>query len=297
MLWILLYTGILAGAFAAWVIWSNHTFEETFYTLYSVKIETPVRMVLLTDLHQKSFGKDNETLIARIARLEPDLILVSGDVVNKDKPDLDYAVGLCEKLTEIAPVYYGLGNHENEVIYGADLNKDYLEAAADQLGDHPEDLTPLIRNGELLDRLEAAGVCVVQNQSVMAEIKDNQIEIGGISTNISSFWPYSGQFVYRFAKEDTQPFKVLISHRPEPVAQYIMGYPIDLVVSGHNHGGIVRIPGKGGLFSVDQGFFPEYDAGLREQEGMTMVIGRGLGGHGVIPRVFNRPELVIIDIH
>ncbi len=297
MLKTLVMIGVLSGACTAWIIWSNRTFGETFYTLYSRKIETPVRAVLLTDLHEKRFGENNQELILRIGELKPDLILIAGDALNKMQPDIEYVISLCQSLSEIAPVYYGLGNHENEIVYGTDLNKNYLESKAEALGENQEDFSPLIQNGELLDRLEENGIQVVQNQSVEALIKGNIIEIGGISTNLSSFWPYSGQFVYGFSQQDQDNFKILISHRPELVTQYIAGYPIDLVVSGHNHGGIIRIPGLGGLISADGGFFPECDEGMIEWEEMTMVISRGLGGHGSVPRVFNQPELVIIDIN
>ena len=87
---------------------------------------------------------------------------------------------------------------------------------------------------------------IVQNESVITTVNGNKIEIGGISTNLSSFWPNSGQFVYRFAESDSDHFKILISHRPDPVMEYIAGYRLDLVVSGHTHGGIVRITGKCG---------------------------------------------------
>lgn len=297
VLWILFVIGIIAGTCIAWIIWSNHSFGETFYTLYSYKVETPVRAILLTDLHEKSFGENNQDLISRIEELNPDMILIAGDVINKKKPDITYAANLCESLIEIAPVYYGLGNHENEIIYGSDLNKEYLEDKADKLGDNQEDFSPLVQNEELLERLEKAGVQVVQNQVVEAEINGNTIEIGGVSTNLSSFWPYSGNFVYSFAQEEQQNFKILICHRPEPVVQNIMGEPIDLVVSGHNHGGIIRIPGVGGLLSADGGLFPEYDSGMIERDSMTMIISRGLGGHSIVPRIFNQPELVIIDMN
>lgn len=297
VLWILFVIGIIAGTCIAWIIWSNHSFGETFYTLYSYKVETPVRAILLTDLHEKSFGENNQDLISRIEELNPDMILIAGDVINKKKTDIPYAVNLCESLVEIAPVYYGLGNHENEIIYGSDLNKEFLEDKADKLGDNQEDFSPLVQNEELLERLEKVGVQVVQNQAVEAEVNGNTIEIGGVSTNLSSFWPYSGNFVYNFSQEEQQKFKILICHRPEPVVQHIMGEPIDLVVSGHNHGGIIRIPRVGGLLSADGGLFPEYDSGMIERESMTMIISRGLGGHSIVPRIFNRPELVIIDIN
>ena len=297
LLWIFLVLGILAGAGWAWIKWSNHRFEETFYTIYSYKVETPVRAVLLSDLHQCLFGADNEELVSRIRELGPDIILIAGDVINKSETDIEYALSLCSRLAEIAPVYYGLGNHENEVIYGSDLNREYLEARQEELGEEQEDFTPLIQNRELLQGLDQAGVCVVQNRSVLAEIKGSLIRIGGISTNVSSFWPYSEQFVHEFIQAEDEVFKILISHRPEPAAEYILGEPVDLVVSGHNHGGIIRIPGKGGVFSADGGFFPQYTEGMTKQGEMTMIVGRGLGGHGMLPRIFNPPELVIIDIN
>lgn len=289
--------GVLAAAFIVWGVRSNRTFGETFYTLYSYKIETPVRAVLLTDLHEKSFGENNQELLSRIRELKPDLILIAGDVINKKDSDIGYAVSLCQDLAEIAPVYYGLGNHENEVIYGSELNKDFLDSQTEILGENKEDLGPLVQNTELLKQLEKDGICVVQNQSVETEIKGNRIEIGGLSTNLSSFWPYSGQFVYNFSQQEQENYKILLSHRPEPIAQYIAGYPIDLVVSGHNHGGIIRIPRLGGLLSADGGLFPDYDEGMTEWEDMTMVVSRGLGGHGIVPRICNQPELVIIDIN
>ena len=288
---------VVAGTIAAWIAWSNSTFEETFYTMESSKIEEPVRVILLADLHQASFGTGNEERIARVGALKPDAILLAGDVINKNAPDWDYAVNLCRGLTEIAPVYYGMGNHENEVLYGQDLNKEFLEAAADTLGDSKEDFVPLLRDGQVWNTLKDTGVQLLQNESTVVDIKGNSVKIGGVSTNLSSFWPYSGEFIYQFAEEDNQDFKILISHRPEPVKAYISDYAVDLVVSGHNHGGIVRIPGVGGLVSEAEGLFPTYDDGWFEWDRMTLVISRGLGGHGLIPRVFNKPELIIVDIN
>lgn len=292
----LLVFGLCLSVFFGWVSWSNRNFVETFYSLYSSKVDTRVRAILLSDLHQASFGENNDRLISRVGKLEPDVILIAGDVVTKGKADIDYAVSLCGQLARIAPVYFGLGNHENSVIYGGDLNKDFLEENRQALGDDPECFDPLIQDSLLLDGLKSAGVTVLQNGSAAVEVGENRLEIGGISTNISSFWPYSGQFVSGFAGDEPGNFKILISHRPDPIMRYIAGYPIDLVVSGHGHGGVIRIPGKGGLLDSEGGFFPEYDGGRFERGDMTLIVSRGLGGHGWIPRIFNPPELVVIDI-
>lgn len=288
---------VVIVVFAVWVIRSNSTFGETFYTMDSYKIEEPVRIILLADMHQKSFDGGNETLISRIERLKPDAILLAGDIVNGKGADWNYALDLCEALVKIAPVYYGMGNHENEALYGEDLNKEFLENSAGELGGSPEDFTPLLREDQVWKNLQEAGVHLLQNESVTVDINGNAVKIGGVGTNVSSFWPYSGQFITRFTGEDPEMFKILISHRPEVVTKYIGDYAIDLVVSGHNHGGIVRIPGVGGLVSEAEGLFPKYDGGWYESENMILLISRGLGEHGLIPRIFNQPELVVLDIN
>lgn len=286
-----------AAVAAVWIVQSNRGFVETFYTIRSYQIEEPIRLIVLADLHQASFGEKNETLIARVEALKPDAIILAGDIVNKEDTDWDYAVHLCQSLVEIAPVYYGLGNHENEALYGEDLNIEFLEGKSDKLGDTPEDFTPLLLEPQVWERLEETGVQLLQNQSVTVEIKGNLVEIGGIATNNSSFWPYSGEFFTRFSQENPDVFKILLSHRPEVVTKYLSDAPVDLVVSGHNHGGIIRIPGIGGLVSDAEGLFPEYDGGWYELDGPSLLISRGLGGHGLVPRVFNPPELVILDIN
>ena len=124
---IFLSLAVVAGVVAGWIVWSNRTFEETFYLMDSWKVEEPMRLILLSDLHQKEFGPGNERLLERVQALKPDAILIAGDVVNKTKTDWSYAVDLCKGLVEIAPVYYGMGNHENEALYGQDLNKEFLE--------------------------------------------------------------------------------------------------------------------------------------------------------------------------
>lgn len=288
---------IVIAAVAGWLCWPNSVFTESFYTLYSYKVEKTVRAVLIADIHQVEFGQNNNVLLSRIGELEPDIILIAGDTINKDEPNIEYAISLCQRLMQIAPVYYGLGNHENEVLYGSDLNAEFLQQKADALQNGPEDFMPIVQDNTLLEGLKNAGVVVLQNEAVTVEINGNKMEIGGISTNLSSFWPHSGQFIQSFAGEDAEHFRILISHRPDPVMEYIPDYYADLVVSGHNHGGIVRIPGIGGLLSEDEGLFPKYDSGMIQSGNMTMVISRGLGGHGVIPRIFNQPELVVLDIH
>ncbi len=286
---------ICVAAFWVYNNRQNQTFEETVYRIFSDKIDEPVRMVLLTDLHQVTFGAGNAELIEGVRRLDPDLILIGGDMVNDQNTDVNVAVELCKGLAEIAPVYYGMGNHENVAVYGMNLYKEDLEAAGIAAGE-AGDFSQLVKDDTLLRGLEECGVTVLQNTSEKIQINGNTLLIGGISTSVDGFWPYSGKFFTEFDSEGGDEYKILLSHFPSTVSRYLDDCSVDLALSGHNHGGIVRIPGLGGLISYDEGWFPENDAGKRQIGDTTLIISRGLGNHGRIPRICNKPELVVIDL-
>ncbi len=283
------------GLFLCWNLYENRSFENTYYNVFSDDIGETVRAVFLSDLHQASFGEDNQELVDEIKRLHPDLILTGGDMINEKDPDISCVVELCRRLTSIAPVYYGMGNHENTVVYGMDLTLQNLEGAGVP-AEEEEDFSELIKDESLLTGLEEAGVIVLQNHFVRTEVNGNSIVIGGISTNIDAFWPYSGHFFSDFEAEPDTDFKILLSHFPYPVPRYLDDSSIDLALSGHNHGGIIRIPGIGALFSYE-GWFPEYTDGLTYINDIALIVSRGLGGHGWIPRICNKPELVVIDLY
>ncbi len=296
---ILKYISVLLVAAAVCIgglyIWSgieSRTISYSYYAVYPEHVVAPMRAVVLADLHQKEFGIGNQDLIDRIKELEPDMILIAGDTLNAKDPDVRYAVDLCTRLQAIAPVYFGMGNHDDIAVYGMALTKEDL----DEIGYSGEDFSSLVVDGSLFSGLEKAGVTVLQNSSVTAEINGNTVLIGGMSTNMDAAWPYSGKFITRFMADDTAQCKIMISHYPEASARVFSGSSVDLVVSGHNHGGIIRLPGLGGLLSGDEGLFPKYDAGMKSLDGPELVISRGLGNHGIIPRLFNPPELVIVDI-
>lgn len=281
--------------FFVWNHVRNKSLEITSYRIFSDKIDEPVRAVFLSDLHQASFGEENAELTDAVASQQPDVILIGGDMVNDERTNIELAVNLCAELAQIAPVYYGMGNHENKAVYGINLYEDDLEAA----GVSPQDagdFSQLVRDDSLFRGLEAHGVTVLQNTSASVEINGNRLLIGGVSTSVDAFWPYSGDFFMDFTSQKDAGFKILISHFPSTVSRYMDGFDVDLALSGHNHGGIVRIPGFGGLLSYDEGWFPSNDAGESHLGDMTFIISRGLGNHGMIPRIFNKPELVVIDL-
>lgn len=273
-----------------WNVWDNRSFEETLYSVSTEKFTSKVRAIMLSDLHQKEFGERNKNLIERIDKLKPDVILIDGDMVNKNNPNSAVIISLCQELTNIAPVYYSLGNHENELVFGQDM----IRTVLDQTHDEAKELDQFIRDDSLIKAIEETGATVLLNSQASLEIRGNHLDIGGINTNLSSMWPYSGDFITDFSDKESEHYKLLMSHRPEPVANYLYDMPIDLCVSGHTHGGAIRIPGLGGLYANEQGILPEMDAGIYELNKTKLLIGRGLGG---VPRVFNRPELVVIDIN
>lgn len=254
-----------------WKLSDNSEFETTFYRVTSDKIGDSFRIVLLSDLHNSEFGEKNRELTEEIKRLKPDLILMAGDMVNDDDPDVSIVTDLCGTLREVAPVYYGLGNHEGNLMY---LETGYQ--------------IPLD------SYLFEAGVTVLYNNSVSAEIKGNDVEIGVAATNPDNFEELSSEFISEFEKKDG--FKILISHYPTLYYDCLADAEIDLAVAGHFHGGLIRLPGGRGLFHRDTGFFPRYCYGEFKLEHGNLIVSRGLGNHGKIPRINNRPELVVINV-
>ncbi len=290
---VMLVLAVCIGGLYLWSWCENQTIDLSYYTVYSGKMESSVRAVLLTDLHQKTFGKDNQKLLDRIGEVAPDLILIAGDTINSGNADINYAVELCTQLQNIAPVYFGMGNHENRVVYGMDLTKKNLDAIGN--AGASGDFSALVKDSSLLDGLKTAGVTVLQNSAAVVEINGNSIAIGGISTNRDASWPYSGNFLMDFMSENTGRCEILLSHFPNP-AHALADSGIDLILAGHNHGGVIRLPGIGGLYADGEGFLPEDDTGMSSIGASAFIISRGLGGHGLVPRLFNPPELVVIDI-
>lgn len=272
---------ILLGG--AELLWSNYHLAVSSYSLSSEKLSAPVRIVFLSDLHGREFGKDNSRLLAIIAAQEPDLIALVGDVFNEDADaaEIDAMCGFIHACTEIAPTYFGLGNHETT----------YLETDA----------------AGLLDRVREAGATVVNNDWV-------DLEINGCPLRIAGYMGYFGQ-AHMTAGGDqekikleqdffvevkqTERFKLLLDHIPTGWLDwhYINKDSIDLVLSGHYHGGVVRIPIlEQGLFAPYVGKFPPYTKGMFVGEKATCVLSTGLAGSYGLPRFFNPPEICVVDL-
>ena len=273
---IIFFILILACLASIWV--SYNWLTVTHFTVRSSKISEPFRIVLVSDLHEHQFGRDNEKLAEKIREQSPDLIVIDGDMINGDSENADTAVELVRALKETAPVYYSFGNHEYS----------YMEAGH-------EDLT---------EELEAAGAVVLNYQSIDIDVKGNQIRLGGLyeygfETGMQSEEENERAIPYLEEYADTDRYLIMCAHRPESFYPWDMAdqWGIDLVLSGHLHGGQVIIPGVGGLYNSLDGFFPKFDYGQYKLGDSDMVITRGLGSNPkMLPRFNNPPEIAVVEV-
>lgn len=245
--------------------------ETTFYHLYSPKVTggASLRVVVLSDLHNREFGPGNEELIQRIDALKPDLIAVAGDMVNGDNEDRSVLLELCASLVETAPVFVSPGNHENHLMYEKGIP---LEEELTQLGAH-----------------------VLVNRAEEVTVNRIPLLIGGINTAPEGYQEYGASFFQEYEKSSR--FKLLIAHYPSLYYQELAEGKVDLGICGHFHGGQVRLPFVGGLYHGDVGLFPKYSGGLYRLPESVIFVSRGMGGHNRLGRFNNRPELAVIDIN
>lgn len=249
------------------------------------------KMVVISDLHDHEFGKDNEKLIRCVKEQDPEMIILDGDMLNEDSKSDRVPVRLVKGLAEIAPVYYALGNHELDYIGAAEGKK---------MQKHPED-------SGLVKDLTDAGACVLEEGY-------RDVEIGGCKVRIGGMYEYAFALdgdnsaenltgdVRDFLEEfqNTDRYKIMLCHRPD---SFVFGdasdyWKINLVISGHDHGGQVVIPFKGGLYGGDQGWFPPYVHGLYRTGRIRLFVTSGLSSEKQkLPRWNNRPEIAVLNVH
>ena len=245
------------------------------FTVYDEKLPKAFdgfRIVHVSDLHNESFGTDNEKLISEIKKLAPDAIAITGDIIDSRRTDADVSVAFVAKAVETAPVYYVTGNHE------------YRTSIPDKL----------------IASLKSVGARVLCGEKITLEKDGGEISFYGIDDpRISGDYltDYEAEVVKKELEElhRGEDFSILLSHRPEFFDIYKeFGY--DLVLTGHAHGGQFRIPFAGGVYAPGQGFFPEFDSGLYEEDSATMIVSRGLGNSVIPLRINNNPELILITL-
>lgn len=268
-----LWVGAVLVLVIGWVIWTNVTITTTHLTVSNEKLPPQFdgyRIAEIADLHNQPWG---ERLIGRLAKEQPDLIVITGDLVDSSHTDFDVAVDFAKEAGKIAPLYYVTGNHEA------------------WLSSYPE----------LERRLTEAGVHMMDDRAVWLEREGAKLNLIGIQ---------DPDFVERATMEGIQAaivgtklepllqkeyYNVVLCHRPELFDTYVEA-GAELVLTGHAHGGQVRIPFVGGLVAPNQGFFPRYTEGVYHREGTDMVVSRGLGNSIIPVRINNTPELVLVTL-
>ena len=269
---------ILAGILLiliVWTAWENTALELNTYTISSRGLPDAFdgyRIAQVSDLHNAEFGDGNQRLLDMLREAEPDMIAITGDLIDSRKTNIAVALAFAEEAVRIAPCYYVSGNHEARV-------PEYRELKAG---------------------LEAAGVTVLDDARVEIEISGKSITIIGVNDPsfladyLTSDAAVMDRKLSELSSEDAS-FTILLSHRPELFDTYA-AHDMDLVLTGHAHGGQFRLPLIGGLIAPNQGLFPKYDDGLYSEGNTNMIVSRGLG-NSIIPfRFNNRPEVVLIEL-
>ena len=273
--------GIVAVIIFAGVYISYHNPIVTEYTYRSDKLTDSVKVVAISDLHSVEYKDNNSQLIEKIKSQSPDIIFMVGDFVNKYDKSHSHVTHIVKELSAVAPVYFCLGNHE----------KQYMES----------------RGGQIISDVKNAGAVFLDLGYRDIETNGQNIRIGGMfdyafaldntnSTNPETMDEGVYDFLCQF--QDTENLKIMLAHRPDSfvLGQASITWDVDLVLSGHTHGGQVRLPFIGGLYASDQGLLPQYEYGYYEKDKVDIIISSGLGsGFTWIPRFNNPPEIVAIN--
>ena len=278
----------------------NQQFRETFYSTNSLKVNNKIRVIQISDLHNCSYGDNNSEIIDRVGKLAPDLIIFTGDCIDADL-GTDQAVSLCAALSKIAPSYYIYGNNEVEKYYNAALTQDYLDAT---FGFHDGNRDPQ----KLLDvadsfaqSLEAVGVKVLKNSMDTITVGETKVDVYGVLTsNPSAFWSYAGESFNDYLYTNEGNLKITAIHEPQIFEEYSPDYWGDLMLAGHTHGGTVRVPVLGPLYTQEGGLLPQrsgaYVYGRTDVQGRPLIVSSGLENTNIF-RINNQPEIVVVDIN
>lgn len=257
-------------------IWQNNCIVVSSSSYYNSQLPSDFndfKIVQISDLHNKMFGENQTKLLGQVESLHPDIIIITGDLIDRRKFDLDTAMCFINGSVKIAPTYYVSGNHE---------------AWCGQYS-------------KIKQKLINADVCIMDDTAIDLSKGDSTIQLLGLSdpdfltsdylegTNTSKL----EELLKKWSNSDN--IKILLSHRPELFDLYCENN-IDLIFAGHAHGGQIRIPFIGGLVAPDQGLFPKYTSGSYSKESSTMFVSRGLGNSIIPIRIFNPPEIVAVTL-
>lgn len=266
---------ILLLVLVLWTIWGNVTVGVTHYRITSNQLPDSFdgfKIAVVSDLHNARFGSDNSQITRKIEEEHPDIIAITGDLVDSNRTDTETAIALVHKLMQIAPCYYVTGNHE------AWIGKQF---------------------SELEEMLFAENVQILHDEVIQLEKNGQTIQLAGLDDPDFTERDTAVQQSMLQTKLNqmnlSDEYCILLSHRPETFVAYVEEN-IDLVLSGHAHGGQFRLPFIGGIVAPNQGLFPKYDAGKYTRNNTTMIVSRGIGNSIIPIRFNNRPEIVVIEL-
>lgn len=260
-------------ALIVWIIWSNRAVELTKKSI-NAKIKG-LKIAHISDFHNAKFKNNNEKLLTLISNTNPDIIAITGDLIDSRHTNLQNSIDLASNLVKIAPCYYVPGNHESR------MPNEY---------------------GNLKTALENLGVTILDDEKITLEKDGKTFTLIGIRDPMFELSKDSMEKAKSVIAKKLAPltqndntYKILLSHRPEAFDKYVENN-INLALTGHAHGGQAQLPFIGGLIAPNQGFFPKYSEGLHQKENTSMVISRGLGNSLCPIRFNNRPEVILIEL-
>ena len=231
------------------------------------------RIVQLSDLHNAEYGSKNKSLVDKIKKVNPDMIAITGDLIDSSATNIDIAIAFTAELTKIAPCYYVTGNHEAWV---DDNTYRALEQGLMEKG------VTILRDSEVLLEQDDAVISLIGIDDPEFAHKNNGIAKNMVVDEINKL-------------SSVNHFSILLSHRPEYYNVY-KRTDVNLVLAGHAHGGQFRLPFIGGIIAPNQGLFPQYDSGLYQEDEFAMVVSRGTGNSVIPIRFNNQPEIIVIDL-
>lgn len=248
-------------------------YQVQLYRVTSTRVAEKLRIAFLSDVHLHEYGPGNAELVDTIVSLKPDLILLGGDLVTFPDPEYESMLTLCRALAGIAPVYGVLGNHESEIIYGG-------------------------VDDQLAEKFTAAGVHILRNEMQTVTLGQNTVELVGVEGALADYEKYGASACMERLPNQEGAFRICLSHVPMMFIDHLQDYPFDLGLAGHNHGGLLRLPILGRLYSAEEGALPKYAGGSYSlRNGGSLIVGCGLGDSNRIPRILNPHELVLVDVN
>lgn len=290
-IWILIIAAaVIVAAVCIEIYRETHNFCVTRYRVHPEKMEgmeeEKIKIIFLSDLHNRKYGEKNERLLRAVRQTYPDLILIGGDMlVGKEHASFEPALSFVEKLTALCPVIYANGNHEQ------------------RMKEEPEKYEASYK--EYKTKLRGKGVLFLENGSTVVKLHGKRFRVSGLELPLDTYKKFRRERVDGSTVESClcfvpkerrdQDYQILLAHNPTYMDAY-KEWGADMILSGHLHGGIVRIPGIGGVITPQAFLFPKYSGEMTVEGEQTIIVSRGLGTHTINLRLFNLPEVILIEL-